>query len=262
MAQQSTPRTAVPHTAVAGDPAPSPGREPVQVVARTQLPAGGELVLLQCGQAFSIELGNEELMGSTDHGSEEALARLSADRVGAEAGTVLIGGLGMGFTLGAALSAWGPRARLEVAELVPAVIDWARGPLAHLFGDSLDDPRLTLRLEDVHDVIDRASDHYDAILLDVDNGPDGFVQAANDRLYCNWGLRAAHQALRPGGVLAVWSSYRDADFAERLRQARFSVDEVLVPAFEDAGDDEQHCIWLASKASLNPPADPRTPAAC
>lgn len=225
---------------------PDGAHDAIHVIDRAALPGGDELILLRCGDAFSIQLGDEELMGSSDHVSEEALARLSAERLPSLDGDILIGGLGMGFTLGAALDAWGPEANVEVAELVPAVVDWARGPLAHLFGDNLADPRLTLTLDDVHDVIERATDRYDAILLDVDNGPDGFVQDANERLYCNWGLRSAHDALRPGGVLAVWSSYPDNAFADRLRDASFSVEELRVPAFDDAGP-EQHCIWLASK---------------
>lgn len=220
--------------------------EAIDVVDRASLPCGDELVLLRCGDAYSIQLGDEELMGSTDHVSEEALARLCAARLGSLDGRILIGGLGMGFTLGAALDAWGPNATVEVAELVPAVIEWARGPLAHIFGDRLGDPRVILTRADVHDLIDRASSRYDAILLDVDNGPDGFVQAANDRLYCRWGLNAAYGALNPGGVLTVWSSYADADFSDRLREAAFQVEVVRVPAFDDGGP-ERHWIWLAQK---------------
>lgn len=220
--------------------------EDIFVIDSAALPEGGHLLLLRCGSDFSIQLDEEELMGSTDHVSEEALATIVAERLPTRDGRVLIGGLGMGFTLGAALNAWGPAARVEVAELLPEVLAWAQGPLAHVFGDKLADPRASVTLADVHDVIEAATDHYDAILLDVDNGPDGFIREANDRLYCNWGIRSARSALRPGGVLAVWSAYPDSHFADRLRDADFAVDEVIVPAFAGS-ETEMHCIWLAAK---------------
>jgi spermidine synthase len=220
--------------------------EPIHVVSSAALPEGGRLLLLRCGADYSIQLDDEELMGSTDHVSEEELATAVAARLPQLDGEVLIGGLGMGFTLGAALAAWGPEARVEVAELLPEVVEWARGPLAHVFGDKLADPRACVTLGDVHDVIARATDRYDAILLDVDNGPDGFIRDANDRLYCNWGIRSARKALRPGGVLAVWSAYPDGDFVARLRDGGFAVEELSVPAYVGART-ETHCIWLASK---------------
>jgi spermidine synthase len=200
------------------------------------------------GSDFSICYGDEELMGSMVRHSEQALATLTCERLGNSGGRWLIGGLGMGFTLGAALAALNPAAEVVVAELVPKVVAWAMGPLAHIIGGSLADPRVSIEVADVHDVIVRAPDSFDAILLDVDNGPDGLIQLANDRLYCNWGLRAAHAALRPGGVLAVWSSYPDADFRERLHRAGFAVEEVTIPT--DAYErDVRHTIWLASKAA-------------
>lgn len=220
--------------------------EAIYLIDSARIPEGGRLLLLRCGNDYSIQLDDEELMGSTDHVSEEALATFAAERLPALDGRVLIGGLGMGFTLGAALEAWGPDARVEVAELLPEVLNWARGPLAHVFGDKLADPRTAITLADVHDVIDSASDDYDAILLDVDNGPDGFIRDANDRLYCNWGIRSARKALRPGGVLAVWSAYPDAAYAERLRAADMAVEEMIVPAFAGS-ESEMHCIWLATK---------------
>lgn len=198
------------------------------------------------GDDFSIRYCGDELMGSQVRHSEQALATLTCERLGHKGGRVLIGGLGMGFTLGAALAAWGPAARIVVAELVPQVVAWANGPLAGIFGTSLADPRVSLEVADVHDVIVRGVASFDAILLDVDNGPDGLIQLANDRLYCNWGLRAAYAALRPGGVLAVWSAYKDADFHERLESAGFAVEEVVMPAELDEADG-WHIIWLASK---------------
>lgn len=202
--------------------------------------------LMRRGDDFSIRYCGDELMGSQVRHSEQALATLTCERLGHKGGRVLIGGLGMGFTLGAALSAWGPAAQIVVAELVPKVVAWANGPLAQIFGNSLADPRVSLEVADVHDVIVRGVASFDAILLDVDNGPDGLIQLANDRLYCNWGLRAAYAALRPGGVLAVWSAYKDADFHERLESAGFAVEEVVMPAELDEADG-WHIIWLASK---------------
>lgn len=219
---------------------------PVEFVDVAEIPGGGALHLMRRGDEFSIQFGDEELMGSEVWHSEQALATLACERMGNKGGTVLIGGLGMGFTLGAALSALGPDASVVVAELVPKVVAWAKGPLRHIFGDSLVDPRVSLEVSDVHDVIVRSPATFDAILLDVDNGPDGLIQLANDRLYCNWGLRAAHAALRPGGVLAVWSSYPDAEFLERLKAAGFTVEDVTIPtdAYEEL---VRHTIWLAVK---------------
>lgn len=242
--------------ALAPEPgAPEPAKVPVELVDIADIPGGGTLHLLRRGPDFSIRYGDDELMGSMVRHSEQALATLTRERLGAAAlaaygGRWLVGGLGMGFTLGAALAALGPAARVVVAELVPQVVVWARGPLAHIIGGSLADPRVSVEVADVHDVIVREVAGFDAILLDVDNGPDGLIQLANDRLYCNWGLRAAHAALRPGGVLAVWSSYPDADFGERLARAAFTVEEVTIPAgsYELDGD-VSHTIWLATKAA-------------
>jgi spermidine synthase len=220
--------------------------EPIVCVDVADIPGGGSLHLMRCGDDYSIQFGDEELMGSEVRHSEQALATLACARLANQNGSVLIGGLGMGFTLGAALAAMGPDARIVVAELVPKVVTWAKGPLGHIFGGSLTDPRTALEVRDVHDVIEQADAAFDAILLDVDNGPDGLIQLANDRLYCNWGLRSAYAALRPGGVLAVWSSYPDADFMARLALAGFAVEEVTIPtdAYEE---DVAHTIWLGIK---------------
>jgi spermidine synthase len=185
-------------------------------------------------------------MGSQAVQSEQALAKLAIRRMGKRCNNVLIGGLGMGFTLGAALRALPASASITVAELVPKVVTWAHGPLAHLFGNVLADPRVTLEIRDVHDVIDAADEAFDGILLDVDNGPDGFIQLANDRLYCDWGLRAAYAALRPGGVLAVWSAYEDDAFFDRLVKTGFAVDEEKVDDTEGR-ERAPYTIWLASK---------------
>ena len=185
----------------------------------------GVLRLLRRGTEFSIQLGGNELMNSRLSGSEEALATLGCARIGGRpAPAILIGGLGMGFTLRAALAALPAEARVVVSELVPAVAAWARGPMAGLFGPALDDPRVTLVEQDVVALIRDARGAFDAILLDVDNGPDGLTRPANDRLYDPAGLAAARSALRPGGVLAVWSSGPDAAFTCRLRAGGFQVE--------------------------------------
>jgi spermidine synthase len=209
---------------------------------------GGELRLLQRDTEFAIKLGRDELMSSRFRGSEEALARLGCAKIGAhERPRVLIGGLGMGFTLRAALGLLGAKAEVVVAELVPAVVAWARGPLAELYGGSLTDARVTIREGDVGRLIRKEPSAYDAILLDVDNGPEGLTRQANDGLYTLEGLSAAWNALRPGGVLAVWSAAPDKMFTQRLRRAGFSVDEVVVRANGNRG--ARHIVWIAIRAN-------------
>lgn len=216
------------------------------LIDSADIPGGGRLHLVRHGQDFEILFGEEQLIGSWVSGSEEALATLVCERLGPRAGRLLIGGLGMGFTLGAALMALPASATIVVAELVPKVVSWAGGPLAHIFGDSLRDPRVSIEVRDVHDVIVEQGGCFDAILLDVDNGPDGLVHLANERLYCDWGLRAAHVALRPGGMLAIWSAYPDDAFFQRLKSANFEVEEIRMDA--DGGQQQsRHTIWLATR---------------
>jgi spermidine synthase len=219
------------------------------VVDTANIPAGGLLHLLQCGADFSIQFRSDELMGNQSHISEEALATLACARVGSHRGKVLIGGLGMGFTLRAALAAWDENAVIIVAELVPEIVDWAQGPLEHLFAGALEDKRSSVAVTDVHDLIVGSTDRFDAILLDVDNGPDGFIRPENDRLYCDWGLRAAHRALQPGGVLAVWSAYPVPAFAAQLVRIGFAVEEVQVANPGGRGA-RSHTIWFATKDDL------------
>jgi len=208
-----------------------------------QVPGGGELRLFQRGAEFSIMLGANELMNSRLSGSEEALAEQACDRIGARPGVrMLIGGLGMGFTLRAALARLPGDAEVAVAEIVPAVIAWARGPMATLHGGSLSDPRTRIVEGDVAAAI--AEGGWDAILLDVDNGPDGLSRPGNDRLYGAAGLARARVALRPGGVLAVWSAAPSKAFARRLDEAGFAVDEVVARATRKGG--ARHVIWFAT----------------
>jgi len=221
---------------------------PLELIDSADLPDGGTLRLMRRGQDYSILFGRNELMSSRLRGSEEALATLACERLRDPSRShVLIGGLGMGFTLRAALAVAPADARITVGELVPKIVEWARGPLAHLFDDSLDDPRVSIEVRDVFELIAGARATYDAILLDVDNGPDGLIHLANDRLYGKEGLWAAHAALRPGGVLAIWSAYPDKAFTGRLRRANFQVDEVKVRA-TGGRKGAHHVIWLAIRS--------------
>jgi spermidine synthase len=207
-----------------------------------------ELRLMRRGTEFSMMLGPNELMNSRLSGSEEALATLACKRLEAVKGPhLLIGGLGMGFTLRAALAVLGAEARITVAELVPAVIAWARGPMAGIFGDSLSDPRANIREADVADVIGARASAFDAVLLDVDNGPEGLIRKANDALYDPQGLKAIRRALRPGGILAVWSSGPHPAFTKRLRDAGFDVNEVNLRATTRRSG-ARHVIWFATKS--------------
>ncbi len=214
---------------------------------QTEVPGdGGVMKLYQRAFEFSISVKNEELMNSRMHGSEDALAELACPRVADRKNPcVLIGGLGMGFTLGAALAHLGNTAEVVVAELVPAVVQWNRTHLADLAGRPLEDPRTTVREADVGAVIREQPATYDAILLDVDNGPDGLTHAGNDRLYTHGGLAAAKAALKPGGILAVWSAEPDKSFSKRLRGTGFKTEEITVRARKTKG--RRHTIWLAGK---------------
>jgi spermidine synthase len=206
-----------------------------------------ELRLMRRGAEFSMMLGQNELMNSRLSGSEEALATLACRRIEAvKRANLLIGGLGMGFTLRAALAVLGTDARITVAELVPAVIAWARGPMTNIFADSLDDPRASILNADVIEVIQSHPSAFDAILLDVDNGPEGLIRKANDALYDPKGLKAVRRALRRSGVLAVWSSGPHPLFSKRLRDAGFDVDEVAVRATAKRRG-ARHVIWFATK---------------
>jgi spermidine synthase len=207
---------------------------------------GQELRLLRRGGEFSIMLGTNELMNSRCSGSEQALATLACTRLaGRPSPHLLIGGLGMGFTLRAALAALGPDAHVTVAELVPAVIAWARGPMAELFAGCLEDPRVNLFQGDVGALIQTAKADFDAILLDVDNGPDGLTREGNDALYIAAGLAAAYRALTQGGIFSVWSSAPDPAFTSRLNEAGFAVSEIPTRANGRSG--ARHMIWVAVK---------------
>ncbi len=219
---------------------------PWRELDRAEVPGGGApLLLMQRGPEFVIRLGTLALMGSDAHGSEEALADSVCGRLSSRRDTrVLIGGLGMGFTLAAALRHLGPEARVEVAELIPAVVAWNRGPLAHLAGHPLADARVSVHEGDVASRI-AAGASLDAILLDVDNGPNGLTRPANDRLYSASGLARAHAALRAGGVLGVWSVAPDGEFTRRLAAAGFEVEELRPRARGGRGG--RHTLWVGTR---------------
>jgi spermidine synthase len=210
------------------------------------VPGGGrDLRLMRRGNEFSIMVGSITLMNSRMSGSETALAELACNHLrGRRNCRVLIGGYGMGFTMRAALAGLDADARILVAELVPAIMAWARGPMAELTADCLSDPRVSVQEVDVGDLIASGQASFDAILLDVDNGPDGLSRSSNDRLYDSRGLQAARKALRPKGILAVWSAAPDQEFANRLKRAGFAVEEVKARANKGRGG--RHVIWAAT----------------
>jgi spermidine synthase len=223
---------------------------PRETIATAQIPGGGTLELVRHGRDHIVMLGRNELMSSRMQFSEEQLAELTLERLERPAPRLLIGGSGMGFTLRAALPRMGAGGSVTVAEIVPEILDWARGPMAEFTGQSLSDPRVKIELCDVAALIDDATDgtspRYDAILLDVDNGPDGIVRDGNERLYTRTGIARARDALSPGGLLAVWSAAPDPKFARRLKDAGFEVEERTVRA-RPGNKGPRHTIWFARR---------------
>lgn len=225
--------------------------KPWVILDRASIPGGGELTLSQRARDFAIRIGRDELMSSMSHGSEDALARLAFAHLGARSQRhILVGGLGMGFTLAAALRDAGPDDHLTVAELIPAVVEWNRGPLAHLAGNPLSDPRVAVHTGDVAELLRSQRAAYDLILLDVDNGPSALTTSANHWLYGSAGLTAAFAALRPAGVLAIWSAGHDHTFTKRLRATGFQVELAEARAHGNRGS--RFVIWLALKPPFRP----------
>ena len=223
---------------------------PRETIATAQIPGGETLTLVSHGRDFIIMLARDELMGTRMQYSEEQLAVLTLAELEAAKPRVLIGGFGMGFTYRAALSHLPEGGQVVVAELVPEILEWARGPLSHLSAASLDDPRGEVILCNVEALIDDANDgtsaKYDAILLDVDNGPDGIVVDSNFRLYTRTGIAKAKDALNPGGVMAVWSAAPDHKFTTRLKDGGFDV-EVREVRARPNNKGPRHTIWFARK---------------
>ena len=203
------------------------------------------LFLYQGKDDFFIKIsGGGELMSTRKHGSEDALGSLPCQRLqNAHAAKVLIGGLGMGFTLAAVLKTVGKEAVVTVAELIPEVVEWNRGPLGECSGNPLNDPRSRIHVGDVAQLLRDSKACFDVIALDVDNGPEGLTKSANDWLYTSTGILAAQAALREGGILAYWSAGPDQAFHERLRRCGFLVEELSVHAHGKKG--ARHVIWLA-----------------
>ena len=208
---------------------------------------GGEIGLYQLGDDFIIKVaGGQDLMSTRTHGSADALAEIACAEVAdRDRARVLIGGLGMGFTLASALHHLGPDAEVVVAELVPAVVEWNRGPPGEHAGHPLRDARVTVREVDVSLLLRDEPASWDAIMLDVDNGPEGLTKGDNDWLYSGAGLHATFEALRPKGVLTVWSAGSDKAFTKRLRKVGFEAEEVPVRAHRGKGS--RHVIWVARK---------------
>jgi len=203
------------------------------------------LSLFQDKDDFFIKLsGGGELMSTRKHGSEDALGSLPCQRLeNLETARVLIGGLGMGFTLAAVLKEVGPKAEVTVAELIPEVVEWNRGPLGERSGYPLNDPRTRVHVGDVAKLLRTSRGCFDVIALDVDNGPAGLTKSANDWLYTMRGIAAAKDALAPKGILSYWSAGPDPAFHDRLRQCGFLVEEITVHAHGNKG--ARHKIWLA-----------------
>jgi spermidine synthase len=221
---------------------------PWKPLDRARVPgSGSELVLYQRGDEFSIRVDGRALMNSRVYASEDELAVIACARVrDCKDPHLLIGGLGMGYTLATALGRLGARAKVVVAELVPSVVGWNRTHFGHFTGHPLRDKRVSVREEDVGRVMRSQPGAYDAILLDVDNGPEGLTRTSNDRLYAQAGIAEAIAALRPGGVLAVWSAGTNGAFVARLRRAGLAVDEVAVRSRGRRGG-ARHTLWFATR---------------
>ena len=221
---------------------------PRELIDTAEIPGkGGILQLHRHNGEFTISVAGEGLLMDTRaHSSEDALAKITCRKIAdCNNARVLIGGLGMGFTLSAALRYLGAGAVVEVAELVPAVVEWNRGPLGEHAGRPLLDERTRVRVGDVARILKFERQAFDAVMLDVDNGPDGFTRKKNNWLYTLDGLSAAYTALRPKGTLSIWSAGADRSFSQRLRKAGFQVNQARVRAHDNKGN--LHTIWLAER---------------
>jgi spermidine synthase len=222
------------------------------LIDEAPIPGSGQtLGLYESKDDFYIKIsgnssGSQDLMNTRVHGSEDALGELPCKRLPKPGSArVLIGGLGMGFTLAAALKEVGEQAEVTVAELIPQVVEWNHGRLGDHSGRPLDDPRTRVHVGDVAKLLQKTHAYYDVIALDVDNGPEGLTKSANDWLYSTSGIEAAQDALRPGGIVAYWSAGQDRGFHDRLRCSGMMVEEVVVRGYGNKGS--RYIIWLASK---------------
>lgn len=220
--------------------------QPFEVIARARTPDGNELTLVRRGAEWVVRIGGTTLMSSRQHDSEESLAS-EAFKARPGLRQVLIGGLGLGFTLRAVLDRLEPEGRVSVSELVPELVAWNRTHLRSLHGAVLDDARCEVVVSDVLHVVEQSRARFDAILLDVDNGPVALTQGDNRQLYAEHGVRACHAALAPRGVLTVWSAGPSAEYERRLRAGGFAVDVVRVAARRGSG--AQHVIFVARRGA-------------
>jgi len=219
----------------------------MELLGETQTPDGTDMKLTRRGNEYIILANGKSLMSSRMHGSEEALAQFGCGRARKlEQPCVLVGGLGMGFTLRAALNLLPRDAEVVVAELTSAVVEWNRGPLGPLAGYPLQDKRVQIDVSDVAVTLRSRSSRFDAVLLDVDNGPAAFASSENAGLYDDRGLAAARAALKTGGVLAVWSAREDRKFEQRLRYCGFTVEVQRVRGRLKKGG-PRHTIFLGHK---------------
>ena len=223
--------------------------KPWETVEKALAPDGTEMVLARRDGEWVVRYGGKVLMSSRQHGSEDALAELALPKA-RHRRAELVGGLGLGFTARAALDRIPTDAKVVIAELTPALVGWNRRLVGKLAGRPLDDPRCKVHVGDVVDRIAEARAAYDAILLDVDNGPGSMVHEGNHRLYGHRGIAACRIALAEGGVLAVWSAHHDEAYLRRLEKGGFAATARLVPARGPAGG-LKHVLFLAVKA---PPA--------
>jgi spermidine synthase len=216
-------------------------------IATTQTPDGGEMVLYQHGRDFFIKINGEELMNSRQHESELELARLGcAHLAGRKAPSILIGGLGMGYTLRQTLDMLTPQAQVVVGELLGAVVEWNREFLGELNGQPLGDKRVDLKTGDIVELISRSRSQFDAILLDIDNGPRAMTDSGNRRLYGREGIQACSRALREQGCLAVWSAEPSKQFEQRLMSCGLHVRRYRVPAYKGSKS-QSRFVWVASR---------------
>lgn len=220
--------------------------KPSQLLDQTVTADGTVLKLTRRDTEYVIFADDRNLMSSRMHGSEEALATFGCRRARTlERPCVLVGGLGMGFTLRAALDMLPPGATVMVSELLPAVVEWNRGPLGPLAGHPLEDPRVRVEVGDVRAMLRDSPGRFDALLLDVDNGPDAFTSSTNAALYDDRGVAVLRAALAPGGLLALWSAWEDPRFARRLRRGGFTVDAERVRARLKQGG-PRHVVYVGS----------------
>jgi spermidine synthase len=221
--------------------------KPTIKLATTTTPDGGLLNLYQHDDEFFFTINRQELMSSREHESELELARLACERLTERRNpSVLIGGLGMGYTLRQTLNMLRQKAKVTVAELLPDIVRWNRDIIGHLTDHPLRDKRVTIQIEDVTKVIANAKHEFDAIMLDVDNGPEAITDSANTRLYSGAGIRACFNALNAKGCLAIWSASKDQSFEKRLRREKLHVRAFHVPK-RKGGKSRPRCIWVASR---------------